>query len=304
MSYEAAAGAVIDIKFPTRSASTGPSSLTGGAVTMFKDNSTAGSTAGVALTADHAGIVGNNHLRVSTTADSTFYANGSRFWGVLTAGTVNSVTVVGEQAGDDFALRQYVPANLTHISGSTISTTSPQLGINVVTWAGSTGVSTSNVAIKATLAKGTELTGFNDLDAAGVRTAVGLASNNLDTQLSGIATSAGTAATAAAATLVDTTQIKADLPTRITKNTALANFPFFMVDSADHISGKTGLTVTAERRLDNGSFAACANAASEVSDGWYTIDLAATDMNANTVALKFTATGADARMITIVTQPT
>lgn len=33
------------------------------------------------------------------------------------------------------------------------------------------------------LAKGTGVTGFNDLDAAGVRTAVGLASANLDTQL-------------------------------------------------------------------------------------------------------------------------
>src|SRR5690606_35110665 len=33
------------------------------------------------------------------------------------------------------------------------------------------------------LAKGTGITGFNDLDASGVRTAVGLASANLDTQL-------------------------------------------------------------------------------------------------------------------------
>lgn len=37
------------------------------------------------------------------------------------------------------------------------------------------------------LAKGTNLTGFNDLDAAGVRSATGLASANLDTQLSTIA---------------------------------------------------------------------------------------------------------------------
>jgi hypothetical protein len=36
------------------------------------------------------------------------------------------------------------------------------------------------------LAKGTGVTGFNDLDAAGVRTAVGLASANLDTQLTAI----------------------------------------------------------------------------------------------------------------------
>lgn len=36
------------------------------------------------------------------------------------------------------------------------------------------------------LAKGTGITGFNDLDAAGIRGAVGMASANLDTQLSGI----------------------------------------------------------------------------------------------------------------------
>lgn len=121
------------------------------------------------------------------------------------------------------------------------------------------------------------------LDAAGTRTAVGLASANLDTQLSGIA---------------------ADLPGRVTKNTALAGFMFFMTDSSDHVSGKTGLTVTATRSLDGAAFAACANAASEVSDGWYKIDLAAADLNGNVVALRFSATGADTRNVTVVTQPT
>lgn len=89
---------------------------------------------------------------------------------------------------------------------------------------------------------------------------------------------------------------------RIVKNTALAAFPFLMIDSADHISPKTGLTVTATRSLDGAAFAACANAVSEVSNGVYKISLAAADLNADTVMLKFTATGADARYILIVTQ--
>ena len=121
------------------------------------------------------------------------------------------------------------------------------------------------------------------LDAAGTRSAVGLASANLDTQLSGIA---------------------ADLPGRVTKNTALAGFMFFMADSSNHVSGKTGLTVTATRSLDGAAFAACANAVAEVSDGWYKIDLAAADLNGNVVALRFSATGADTRNVTVVTQPT
>lgn len=52
-----------------------------------------------------------------------------------------------------------------------------------VTATGEAGVDLDNTI--GTLAKGVELTGFNDLDAAGVRGAVGLAAANLDTQLAG-----------------------------------------------------------------------------------------------------------------------
>jgi len=87
------------------------------------------------------------------------------------------------------------------------------------------------------------------------------------------------------------------------KNTALSNFMFFMVDSSDHITSKTGLTITATRSLDGAAFAACANSASEVGNGVYKITLAAADMNADTVMLRFTGTGADARLIELITTP-
>lgn len=48
-------------------------------------------------------------------------------------------------------------------------------------WASGTRVLTGGTNI--VLAKGTGITGFNDLDAAGIRAAVGLAAANLDTQL-------------------------------------------------------------------------------------------------------------------------
>lgn len=89
---------------------------------------------------------------------------------------------------------------------------------------------------------------------------------------------------------------------RIKKNTALANFMFVMLDSADHVTPKTGLTITAERSLDGGAFGACGNAAAEISAGVYKIDLDAADLNADVVTLKFTASGADPRLLTIVTQ--
>jgi hypothetical protein len=89
---------------------------------------------------------------------------------------------------------------------------------------------------------------------------------------------------------------------RIKKNTALANFPFRMTDSSDHVAPKTGLTVTGQVSKDGAAFGSLTNSVSEISNGWYKVNLAATDLNADTVALKFTATGADQLDITIATQ--
>jgi hypothetical protein len=74
------------------------------------------------------------------------------------------------------------------------------------------------------------------------------------------------------------------------KNAAYSGFSFPMYDSSGN--PKTGLTVSATRRIDAGSFAACANAVTEVSNGWYSVDLAASDLNGNTIALRFSAAGA------------
>lgn len=90
-----------------------------------------------------------------------------------------------------------------------------------------------------------------------------------------------------------------NLPWR--KNTAVSGFTFFMYDSTDHVSAKTGLTVTAQRSLDGAAFASCANSVSEMANGWYKIDLAAGDLNADVVALRFTATGADPTGFTLKT---
>ena len=87
----------------------------------------------------------------------------------------------------------------------------------------------------------------------------------------------------------------------IKKNTSQV-FPFVMVASSDHVTPKTGLTVTATRSIDGAAFAACANAVSELANGWYTITLAAADTNGSAIGLRFTATGADDRNIGVFTQ--
>ena len=76
-----------------------------------------------------------------------------------------------------------------------------------------------------------------------------------------------------------------------------------MVDSADHFSPKTGLTVTAERSIEGAAYAACANSPSEVGAGTYTIDLDASDLNGELITFKFTTSGADPTYIEIRTTP-
>jgi hypothetical protein len=96
--------------------------------------------------------------------------------------------------------------------------------------------------------------------------------------------------------------LSAHLPGRMAKNVAFSNFEFVMVDSTDHVTPKTGLTITAQRSIDGAAFAACANAPTEVGNGTYKIDLAASDLNGNAVTLRFAATGADTRLVTVITQ--
>lgn len=158
---------------------------------------------------------------------------------------------------------------------------------------------------------------LNNLSQANIREAVGLASANLDTQLDALPTNAelatalGTADDAILSRLpaalvsgrMDSSvgAIAAGLIT-VKKNTAISNFTFLMRDSTDHITPKTGLTITAARSIDGAAFGACANSATELSNGVYLINLAAADLNGSVITLKFTATGADQRTITILTQ--
>jgi hypothetical protein len=94
-------GVTIDHKFTTRQFSTGtPFTLAGTpAISVYKDNSTSQSTSGVTLSADFDSVTGLNNVRVDTSSDGTFYAAGSNFQLVITAGTVDSVSVVGEVIG-------------------------------------------------------------------------------------------------------------------------------------------------------------------------------------------------------------
>jgi hypothetical protein len=154
-------------------------------------------------------------------------------------------------------------------------------------WSVATRVLTAGTNI--VLAKGTGITGFNDLSAAQVNAEADQALTDYDAPTKAELDSAQSAIITA-------------LHNQVKKNAALASFPFVMFDEDGNPA--TGKTVTAERSLDGAAFAGCANSPSEISAGAYKISLAASDLNADTVLLKFTATDCKTTFVQIVTQAT
>jgi len=75
----------------------------------------------------------------------------------------------------------------------------------------------------------------------------------------------------------DVDALKADLPNRPTKG-VIFTLVFMMVDSSDHVTPKTGLTVTATISKDGAAFAAATNSVSEISGGWYKVTWTATEI--------------------------
>lgn len=239
-----APGDTIDCNFGTVRPSTGASFTLGGTpeISVYKDNGTTESTTGVTLTADFDTRTGLNHVRITTGSDGSFYSAGSFFEAVITTGTVDSVSVVGQpvcsfslgktqakstaggiteasfattagsfaplgiidqgtaQAATSTTLQLRSAATFAddQLIGSTCVITGGSAGIGqariVTDYVGSTDTATVDTWTTTPTGTitykcfGTAPTsgGGGGLDAAGVRAAVGLASANLDTQLSGI----------------------------------------------------------------------------------------------------------------------
>lgn len=218
-----------------------------------------------------------------------------------------------------FTVANKVDANATHISGDSVAADNAEAFFDGTGYAGTNNVipTVGSVTAGVTVTTNNDKTGYG-LSAAAVQaiwdaltsalTTVGSIGKKLADWTIGTAQTgdsfARLGAPVGASISADIAAVQADLPQKITKNTALAAFPFTMVLSSDHVTGATGLTVTATRSLDGAAFGACANAVAEIANGVYKIDLAAGDLNGNTVTLKFAAATADTRIIHLATQPT
>lgn len=70
--------------------------------------------------------------------------------------------------------------------------------------------------------------------------------------------------------------------------------PVFMTDEADHVSGKTGLTLTITVSKAGGAFASITPTVTERGDGWYSLALTTSHIDTlGAFAYHITATGAD-----------
>ena len=191
----------------------------------------------------------------------------------LTSGAVDTVT----------AVTNTVNANMTQISGDSVAADNLEAALDgtggVTITAGVTGNVTGNLSGSVG-----SVTGAVGSVASGGITAASIADDAID-----------------AASLASDVYTNLNM---LRKNTAFNNFMFKMVDATDGFTAETGITVTATRSLDGAAFAACANAVTEVSNGWYKINLATTDTNGNVIVLRFTGTGCRDTEIVVIPQPT
>lgn len=149
-------GDTIDIKFTTVSTTGVPTTLAGSpAVAAYVDNSTTEITAGLTLSVDFDSRTGLHNVRVVASSGNGF-ATATNVNLVITAGTVGGNSVVG-----------YVVGSFSVEKRSALRATTAGRTLDVNT-GGEAGVDLDNTS--GTLAKGTDITGFNDIAAGAAMT--------------------------------------------------------------------------------------------------------------------------------------
>jgi hypothetical protein len=235
---------------------------------------------------------------------------------------VNVVNIGGH--GVTLDANNLLEVDVQDISGSAVSTSSAQIGVNVVninavsaspvTTVNANQGTTQPINFTGTGSSAFVKSDMQDIAGSAVSTSTAQIGSNL-VNIAGSAVSTSTAQLgvnlvniAGSAVSTSTAQVGANVvsvagaASNIKKNQALTGFEFLMTNSTSH-NPQTGLTVTSTVSHDGGSFGSTTNSVTEIANGWYTLNLSASDMNGNNVALRFTASGADDRDILIVTQP-
>lgn len=234
---------------------------------------------------------------VSLSGTQTFNVTGN-ITGNLTGsvgsvtGAVGSVTgnVDGDVVGSVGSVSGLTASNLDTTISSRMATYSQPTGFLAATFPSGTIANTTNITA-GTMTTTTDLT---NAPTAGDFTAAMKSSLDAATPASVV----GAVGSVTAAVTVGTINASAS---NVKKNTSF-DLSFPMTDETTH-APTAGYTVAATRSIDGGAFGACANSVTEVSSGVYNIILAAADTNGNSIIYRFTATGADDRLMSVITQP-
>ncbi len=167
-----AAGGLIDFNFCTVDGTGAPTALTGGVISVYKGSSTAQSTTGVSLTSPFDSVTGLSHVTIDTSADGTFYADGSQFEAVITTGTVGGISVVGYVVGR-FTLRAQAPLYPTTAGRKLDVSTGGEAGVD---WANVGSPTTANNLSATTIAT-TQQVDVNTIKTQTVTCAAGVTVN-------------------------------------------------------------------------------------------------------------------------------
>lgn len=197
------------VRFPWSTNDQGGASVTrsvNGSIRVYKNSSTAerSSSNGITDTEDFDSLTGVHHLAIDTSdnSDASFYAAGNDYFVVLAAATIDGKVVNHPLFSFSIENRAF-RGNVVQWNGSNVATPDsaghPKVTIKTGTGPGELSLTSggvlvasmaSNVITSATLA-GSAITaiqsGLSTLDAAGVRTAIGMGQANLDAQLAAIA---------------------------------------------------------------------------------------------------------------------
>src|SRR3990172_9382527 len=270
-----------DVKFTTRRFSTGaPFTLAGTPViSAYVGNSLTQITAGITLTVDFDGVTGLNNVRVVATS-ANGYAAGSNYALVITTGTVDSVSVVGEVVAE-FSLEAQSPLRPT-VANRTLDVSAG--GEGGLDWA-NVGSPTTVVGLSGTTVKtATDV----ETDTAEIGVAGAWLTNiNLPNQTMDIVGNI----TGNLSDSVGSVTAGGSVASGIKKNATLIGFEFLMTDSTNH-NPVTGKTVTVTRSIDDGAFAAgTLSAVTEIAFGIYAVDFGAGDLNGRVITLRATAAG-------------
>lgn len=138
-----APSSLVVVAFTTVAAATGAATALSAApsAAVYKLAQTSGATAGVTVVANFASATGSNVISIDTSQDATFYAAGNDYAVALTSGSVGGTAILGYQVGHFSLNNRGIRANVIQVNGVAAATSSAQLGVNVVTFAGNpTGV--------------------------------------------------------------------------------------------------------------------------------------------------------------------